>query len=730
MANEVDTGSLLSLAEIPSAKSMPEGKPLNKHSRPHRHSKKRSRESAIAIPQELSWLAFNERVLQEAADVTVPAVARLRYLGIFSNNMDEFFRIRVAEVRRRSAVGSSIDQEHYKGLLDLIQQRVIKQQREFANIYFDILKDLRKRRIYLIDERQLDDDQAAYAKHYFERTIKPELEPTLLDDSHPLPALIDASIYFAIKLNSGKQIHYALMEIPTEKLSRFVRIPPRRGQQGVVFIVLENIIRFCLPQVFRSVIPIQHAEAYVVKLTRDAELELEEGIAHGLMDRISSSIKRRHKADPVRFVYDNQIPEDLLAYLKRRLNLGRYDSLTPGGRYHNAKDFINFPRVGPRSLDFQPLPEIPIPELDVDRNIFSSIRDRDILLYYPYHPFRYLIEFLKTAAIDPAVKSICISLYRVARQSHIVDALVAAARNQKKVIVVIELQARFDEEANIISARRMIDSGITVISGAPSLKVHCKLISVARQEGGRIHYYSHVGTGNFNENTAGVYTDFSLLTFDQEIGNDIVNVFDFISFTHHRPRYRHLLVSPNSNRTNLARLIDDEIRAAIDGAPSGITIKCNNLVDERIIARLYEASQAGVKIRLIVRGMCALLAGEKDLSENIEAISIVDRFLEHPRVFVFRNRGTPRYFISSADLMSRNLDHRVEVTCPVYAPRLQQQIQSILDLQWADNVKARSLGRSRFNKIRDLNGARVQSQLAIHRYLANGKLPKHLKSTD
>ncbi|HSB95090.1 MAG TPA: polyphosphate kinase 1 [Spongiibacteraceae bacterium] len=693
----------------------------------HKRTQKKSREAHIAVPKELSWLAFNERVLQEAADPTVPPIARVHYLGIFSNNMDEFFRIRVAEVRRLATFAKLPEQEHYKQLLEQIQHRVIKQQRRFAEIYFDVLKELRKHKIYLIDEHQLDEDQAAYVRHYFERTIEPELEPILLDDTHPLPELADASIHFAIKLHCEQHVRYSLLEIPTDKLSRFVRIPPRRGQRGIVFIVLENIIRFCLPQVFRSVFPIQHAEAYIIKLTRDAELELDEGVTQSLMDRISSSIKRRRKADPVRFVYDNQIPEDLLGYLTRRLNLGRYDSLIPGGRYHNSKDFIDFPKVGPAALYFRPLPEVLLPELEVDQNIFASIQKQDILLYYPYHPFKYVIEFLKTAAIDPAVKSINISLYRIARQSHIVDALITAVRNHKKVTAVIELQARFDEEANIRCAKRMTEAGVNVIFSIPGLKVHCKLISVARHEGNRLRYYSHIGTGNFNEKTAGIYTDFSLLTHNQEIGADVANVFEFIEFTYRRPRYRHLFVSPNSNRSNLTALINNEIAAASAGAQSGITIKCNNLVDERIIDKLYEASQAGVKIRLIVRGMCALLAGKKGLSENIEAISIVDRFLEHPRIFVFCNRGAPLYFISSADLMERNLDVRVEVTCPVYAPQLQKQIQAILDLQWADNVKARTLGYGQINKMRAAKGIRLRSQEAIHRYLATGKLPAPLK---
>jgi polyphosphate kinase len=679
------------------------------------------------LDKELSWLSFNARVLQEASDASVPTIARLRYLGIFSNNMDEFFRVSVADVRRLATFSKGTDQERYKQLLAQIQRRVIEQQRRFDEVYFDVLKALRKHRIYLIDERQLDPEQAAYVQRYFERSIEPELEPVLLDDAHPLPELTDASIYLAIKLHCEQQIRYALLEVPTESLRRFIEIPPQQGQRGQVFIVLENIIRHCLPQVFRNVFPIQRAEGYVIKVTRDAELEIDEGITQSLLDRVSSSVKRRRKADPVRFVYDNQMPEDLLSYLGRRLNLGRYDSVIPGGRYHNSKDFMNFPRVGPNSLDFRPLPEITVPELEADPNILTCIRNQDALLYYPYNSFNYVIEFLKTAAIDPAVKSICISLYRVAKQSHIVDALITAVRNHKKVTAVVELQARFDEEANISWARRLTEAGAEVIFGIPGLKVHSKLILVVRQESNRLHYYTHVGTGNFNEKTAGVYTDFSLLTYNQDIGADVAKVFDFIKYTYHRPRYRELFVSPNSNRNNLMALINEEIDAARAGEVAAITIKCNNLVDEHLIDKLYEASHAGVKIRLIVRGMCTLAAGEKGFSENIEAISIIDRFLEHPRVFIFHNRGQPLYFISSADLMTRNLDFRVEVTCPIHDPKLQKKIQTIIDLQWADNVKARVLDRQQTNPMRKLKGPNIRSQEAIHRYLGTGELPASLE---
>ncbi len=688
----------------------------------------KTRKELPYIPKELSWLSFNERVLQEASDPKVPAIQRVRYLGIFSNNMDEFFRVRVADVRRLATFSTGIEQERYKKLLGQIQQKVIELQRRFDQAYLEILTQLRKSRIYLVNEKQLDAHQAEFVAQYFNRVIQPELEPVLLSDEYPLPELTDASVYLAIKLESEQHVRFALLEVPTERLGRFVEIPARTGQRGIVFIVLENIIRHSLPHVFHGVFPIENAHAYTIKLTRDAELEMDEGITQSLLDKVSSSLKRRRKADPVRFVYDAEMPEDLLQYLTKRLNLGRYDSTIPGGRYHNSKDFMNFPRVGSNSLEFKSLTEIPVPELQQDENIFHCLRAQDVLLYYPYNSFNHVVKLLETAALDPAVKFIKISLYRVAKHSHIVDALVNSVRNHKKVTAVVELQARFDEEANIGLARRLTDGGANVIFGIPGLKVHSKLILIGRSEGSAVRYYSHIGTGNFNEKTANTYTDFSLLTYDQEIGTDVANVFDFIEFTYHRHRFKHLFVSPHSNRNNLMALINDEINNAKADEPAHIAIKCNNLVDERLISKLYEASQAGVQIRLIVRGMCSLVPGIAGVSENIEAISIVDRFLEHPRVFIFHNKGKPLYLISSADLMTRNLDFRVEVTCPIYDTRLQQRLQTIVDLQWHDNVKARILDVDQINVLKPRRGPTLRSQEAIHQYLSTGELPNALKN--
>ena len=681
------------------------------------------------IAKELSWLSFNDRVLQEAADPSVPIIQRIRYLGIFSNNLDEFFRVRVADVRRLAAFSTPSKQEEYKQLLEEIRQKVLKLQHRFESTYNANLKELRRRKIYVINEKQLDDSQIEYVRNYFHAHIQQELVPIVLDEANPMPELNDASIYLAIKLSYQGQTRFALLEVPTTRIERFVRIPGRNGKKGKVLIAMENMIRVCLPQVFRGVFPLDSAEAYTIKLTRDAELELGEEVTQTFVEKMTQSLKRRRKGDPVRFVYDAQMPNDMLEYLVRRLGLGRLDSMIPGGRYHNSKDFMRFPNLGPAYLDSKSLPKIRVPEIEAADNILSCMRERDLLLFYPYHSFDYLTDLLKTAAIDPAVKSIRISLYRVASNSHVVDALLNAVANHKEVTVVVELQARFDEEANIALSQRLTDGGVNVILGVPGLKVHSKLISISRQEGSVQKYYSHVGTGNFNEKTAEVYTDFSLLTYDQAIGDEVAKVFDFIAYTYKRHNFQHLAVSPLNSRDRVIENVQAEIDAAKRGDECGITLKCNNLVDRELVDKLYEASQAGVPIRLIVRGMCSLVPGVKGLSENIEAISIVDGFLEHPRVYIFRNSGKPRYFISSADLMTRNIDFRVEVTCPIYSPELQQRIQSIIDIQWADNVKARLIDPSQTNAFRPRkkSAPKVRSQLQIHSYLESGKLPRLAK---
>ena len=682
------------------------------------------------VPREISWLSFNARVLQEAANPETPVIQRLRYLGIFSNNMDEFFRVRVAEVRRLLSLSSGALRQQYKELLEMIQTRVVELQAEFDRIYEQVLLELRKRKIYMVNEEQLEPHQAEYVQRFFRAQVLPELEPIMLSDGKTMPNLTDESIYLAVDIVAEGEHRYALVEVPTDRVSRFIEIPRKRGKKGKVFIVLDNIIRFCMPQVFRGVIKVDSSSAYTIKFSRDAELEMDAGISDSLIEKMEISLKRRQKAEAVRFVYDAEIPDHLLTFLTKHFNVRKYDSLIAGGRYHNSKDFMGFPNVGPKYLEYKPLPPIPVERLEAEGSIFEKIREKDVLLYYPYHSFDYIINMLKTAALDPAVKSIQICLYRVAGSSRVCDALINAVNNGKRVLAVVELQARFDEEANINWAERLADNGVEVMFGVAGLKVHSKLILIEREEEGDIAFYSHIGTGNFNEKTANLYTDFSLLTYDQGIGKDVFNVFDFLRFNYKRPSYRHLLVSPHSSRSGLYELMDREISNARDGYPAAMTLKCNNLADREMVLKLYEASAAGVEVKLIVRGMCTMLPGVPELSDNVTGISIVDRYLEHPRVYTFYNRGQPRYYIGSADLMTRNLDYRVEVLTPVHDTDAQQLLQDVLDQQWHDNVKARVLDEGQSNEMMGgRKSVKIRSQESIHRYLQTGKLPRYPKST-
>ena len=672
------------------------------------------------FPKELSWLSFNARVLQEVEDENVPIIERTRFLGIFSNNLDEFYRVRVADVRRLATfTKGSKKKDDFSELLASINEKVLRLQTRFGNAYNKVLKDLGEHGIHVINEGQLTESQRAYVEDYFQREVLPELEPFFIDDRDTMPLLNEASIYFGIylELDNGS-LRFAALEIPTDILPRFVPIPHRDGKREKVYIVLDNVIRACLVDVFRYVLPIEKAMAFTFKISRDAELELGEHVTQNIVDRVAKSLKKRRQAEPVRLVYDSSMPEVLLDLIKKKLNMGRYDSYTPGGRYHNSKDFMSFP-ADHKSHTYRPL--APLPTLPDDGNIFQWMDVEDRLCYYPYHDFRVITKLLASAALDPKVKEIRINLYRVARNSRVVAALVNAVRNQKQVTAVVELQARFDEQANIHWSNELSDAGVDVIYGVPGLKVHCKLISIVREEGNKTSYYTHFGTGNFNESTARVYCDFSLLTSDRKMGEDAYRVFDFIKQPHLQPDFNHIWMSPHTNRSNFLDSIDRETSAAIAGKPAEIFIKCNNLVDSEVIERLYRASAAGVKVRIIVRSMCALKTDEKGFSDNIQVISLVDKYLEHARAYVFHNGGNTRVWLSSADLMTRNLDHRVEVTFPLLEQKHRQTVLDIMELQWRDNQKARVLDGNQSNtRIADNNGKKpVRSQDAIYRYLKN-----------
>lgn len=671
--------------------------------------------------KELSWLSFNERVLQEAMDKTVPLIERVRFLGIFSSNQDEFFKVRVSDVKRRILINEVHGgDDEAKVLLRAIQQKVMALGEAFDNTYKELLIALARHNIFLVNENQLSDAIQKWLRDFFREKVLRHIIPILLNkEVNPVKFLKDEHTYLAIEMKkNGQVIQYALVEVPTDDLPRFFQLPPEGTRRKKQIIILDNVIRFCLDEIFKGFFDYDEIAAYAVKLTRDAEYGLSEQLDLSLLDKMSDGLKQRLTAMPVRFVYEREMPAAMISFLKLKLQISSYDAIMPGGRYHNFKDFIGFPNVGRDYLENPKLPALDCRDFDGFVNAFDAITKQDILLYYPYHKFHHFTELVRQAAFDPAVSAIRINIYRVAKKSRIIHSLIDAANNGKKVTVVVELRARFDEAANIDWANILTDAGVKVVFGVPSLKIHSKLCLITRMEQGEPVRYAHIGTGNFNEKTAKIYTDFSLLTRHPDITAEVESVFEYIEYPYRRYKFNHLLVSPINSRRQLYRLIDNELANAKAGQPSGITLKINNLVDRDLINRLYAAGQAGVPIQMIIRGMCALRPGVPDFSDNIQVISVIDRFLEHPRVMVFHNRGNPQLFISSADWMSRNIDGRIEVGTPIYDERLKQRILDILQLQLSDTCKARVIDADQSNQyVKRGNRRKVRSQVAIYDYL-------------
>ncbi|EOK5766029.1 polyphosphate kinase 1 [Vibrio vulnificus] len=680
------------------------------------------------IEKELSWLSFNERVLQEAADKTVPLIERIRFLGIFSNNLDEFYKVRFSDVKRRILInreqgGNDIS----KHLLSKMQSKALKLNERFDELYNELIRDMARRHIFLVNESQLDEAQQKWIVKYFQKEVLPHITPLMLtDEIDVLQFLKDEYAYIAVELKKQEQSKYALLEIPTDHLPRFIMVPEQKGKRKKTIILLDNIIRFCLNDIFGGFFDYEELNGYAMKMTRDAEYDLRHEVEYSLLEQMSEGLSQRLTALPVRFVYEREMPEEMLKYLCYKLKISHYDSLIPGGRYHNFKDFIAFPNVGRDYLENKPLPPLACADFEGYANAFDAIRNQDILLHYPYHSFEHITELVRQASFDPKVVSIKINVYRVAKNSRLMNSLIDAVHNGKRVTVVVELQARFDEEANIEWSKRLTDAGVHVIFGVPGTKIHAKLLLITRREEEGFMRYAHIGTGNFHERTARVYTDFSLLTADQELAAEVRGVFSYIMNPFQPVRFRHLIVSPRNSRSQLYRLVDNEIANAQAGKKAAITLKVNNLVDKGLISRLYEASSAGVKIRMIIRGMCSLVPGLEGLSDNIEIISIIDRFLEHPRVLVVHNDGEPLVYISSADWMERNIDNRIEVMSPVRDPRIKQRIIDILNIQFTDTVKARRIDKEMSNNyVERGNRKKIRSQIAIYDYLKN--VEKHTR---
>ena len=675
------------------------------------------------IEREKSWLTFNARVLQEAADISVPLLERLRFLGIFSNNLDEFFRVRFAAIRRLTLAGKSGEkilggisaQELLKEITDI----VIQQQSESLRVLDCIEDKLKSENILIIDENHISEEQKLFLKDFFIQKLSPELITIILNDLAEFPVLKDSVGYLAIKLvmKHNAEVHYAMIEIPNT-INRFVVLPSNDKKQYII--LLDDVIRHHLSSIF-NIFDYESVSAHMIKITRDAQLEIDSDLSKSMLEKIATSVKDRRIGEPVRFIYDQLIENDTLHFFLDKMHIESTDSIIPGGKYHNRRDYMKFPNLGRFDLLYKTNNPLPIPELSLEGSIFEKISRKDYLLHAPYQSFSYLTKFLREAALDPKVTTIKITLYRLAKNSQIISSLINAAKNGKKVTVQIELQARFDEASNISYSEQMQTEGIELIFGIKGLKVHSKVCVIERIENHKVRRYGFISTGNFNEQTAKIYTDVTLFTSHQQILKDISKIFDFFDINYRLYRYKHLIVSPHYTRSRFNKMIDREIKNALSGKQAYMKLKMNSLSDFEMIDKLYEASNAGVKIELEVRGICSLIPGVPGMSENIEAISIVDNYLEHSRIYIFCNDNDPEVFISSADFMTRNLDGRVEVTCPIYDSEIKKELIEIFDIGWKGNVKARYHSEKLDNKyrIQQDNEPIFRAQMETYNYYLN-----------
>lgn len=680
-------------------------------------------EEKIYLAKELSWLSFNQRVLQEAADKSNPLIERVRFLGIYSSNLDEFYKVQFSNLKKDVLV----EQEqkvlsNAKSLLKQVNNKVVQLELEFDRLYNELLLEMARNQIYLINERQLTSFQETWIKNYYKQNLKQYITPILLDSHTELVRFLkDDYAYLAVEIICSSAANstttsYALLEIPTDKVSRFVLLPSEISTKNRSIIFLDNILRYCLHDIFDIFFDAIELNAYSIKINRDAEYELNTEF-DSLLELMSHGLKQRLTAQPVRYIYQKDMPRALFELLLNKLQLTEQDAM-PGERYPNFKDLANFPELKGKHLLKKRLPSLAYNRFKQFRNAFKAIRDRDVLLYYPYYSFGHVLEIMRQASFDPAVLHIQMNIYRVAKDSRFIHAAINAANNGKKVTVVVELQARFDEEANIRWAKRLISSGVKVIYSQPKLKIHAKLFLIERKEDDQIVRYAHIGSGNFNEKTARLYTDFSLLTADPAITDEVKRVFNFIENPFQPVSFNYLLVSPQNTRSKFSEFINREIKHAKEGKPAAICLKLNSITDKNMIDQLYNASCAGVKIRMIIRGACVLVPQIPNLSENITVISIVDQFLEHARIYFFENNGKKDTYISSADWMPRNLDKRVEVGVKILDEKIKSTIHDIFNLQCNDNVKARIIDKEGSNTyVPRNNKKKIRTQLAIYDYL-------------
>jgi polyphosphate kinase len=676
------------------------------------------------LARDISWLSFNARVLQEASDHTVPLQQRIRFLGIHSNNMDEFFRVRVATLKRMIELGGKKGNMHLEenpqSILDQIQVIVLQQQNEFNRIWDDILLELAKEKVFLVDETHLNPAQQEFVKRFFDEEVRSNIIPLLIESLPQLPYLRDKSIYLGVvmrKAASAYEQKYALIEVPSKVVGRFIQLPSPENERHII--LLEDVIRFNLPFIF-SYFGYDHFDAHLFKVTKDAEIDIDNDISTSFVQKIEKGLRNRRKGKPVRFIYDKEMDAGMLEYLMRRLNLSRKDNIIPGGRIHNFRHFMDFPDVFPSQKSERP--PFAHPLLQRTLRVTDIILKEDVMLHFPYHSFNSIIDLLREAAMDPDVNTIKITAYRLATHSRIINALINAVRNGKQVVVMLELRARFDEENNLEWKEILEEEGVKVLMGVPNLKVHAKLCIITKRSNNKTFQYGFVSTGNLNEKTAKVYADHCLLTSNRSIMADINRIFKYLEFPRTAIQQLHncktLLTCPNNMRKELIRLIDHEIKQAKAGKTAKIYLKVNSLSDAVMIQKLYEAMAAGVQLNMVVRSIFCARIEQKKLRKNVKAISIIDEYLEHARVIVFHNGGKEKMFLSSADWMVRNLDHRIEAAVPITDKALQKEIKDILKIQFADNVKARWLDDMLSNEyVTTEDKKKIRSQVETYQYL-------------
>jgi len=682
------------------------------------------------IPRDISWLSFNARVLQEANDPTVTLKDRIRFLGIFSNNLDEFFRVRVATLKRMVELidknkKSNIDiVESPQIILDEIQRVVLKQQSEFARIWTNINKELIKRKVIIVNDRKLNAVQKEFVKDYFDNVVRPYIIPLMIENLPELPYLRDKSLYLAIVMKNKQDAYqekFALIEIPSRSIGRFVILPSAPGTNSII--LLEDIVKFNLPIIF-SHFKFNKFDAHVFKITKDAEIDLDQEVGINFVEKISKGIKNRRKGKPVRFVYDKDMNAELLEFLIQKLHLSRKSSIIPGGHIHNFKHFMDFPDVlvekEERSKPFAH------PAFRNKTQIAEVILKKDVMLHFPYHSYDPVIDMLREAAMDDDVVSIKITAYRLASNSKVINALINAARNGKAVTVFLELKARFDEEANLEWKTLMEEEGVNVLVGIPNVKVHAKICVIQKKQAGKLIQYGFISTGNLNEKTARIYADHCLLTANKALLMEVNKVFTYLSNWQlgDKPieKTKNLLLSPINMRNSIVQLINNEINFAKQGKPAKIIIKSNSISDQILLDHLYNALKAGVEVHLIIRGILTLKKRTAKANGNLNAISLVDQYLEHARVMIFHNNGKEKVFISSADWMVRNLDHRIEIAAPILDEKIKKELIDIINIQLKDNQKARILDTELSNKYVPSDGKKkVKSQVETYNYLIGKK---------